>query len=108
MKETDSPGEMLFWDLAEEMYADPAVARSTMMGFPCLRVNGAFFASLEPSTDHLIVKLSEARVGDVIDRGIGRSFAPNGRVFREWVAVQQPDHDTWNSLLREAKEFVGG
>lgn len=106
MSEAESPGETLFWDLAEEMYADPAVTRSTMMGYPCLRVNGAFFASLERNTHHLIVKLSEARVGDVIDQGIGRSFAPSGRVFREWVAIPEPDYDTWKNLLREAKEFV--
>jgi hypothetical protein len=38
--------EAPFWDLAEEMYVDPAVERGTMMGFPCLRVSGQFFASL--------------------------------------------------------------
>jgi hypothetical protein len=56
--------EALFWDLAEEMYVDPAVERGTMMGFPCLRVSGQFFASLEKDTGELIVKLAERRVDD--------------------------------------------
>lgn len=37
-------GEELFWDLAEALYSDPGVSRSTMMGLPCLRYQGRFFA----------------------------------------------------------------
>ena len=32
----------LFWQLARDLMADPAVTRSTMMGLPCRRLNGAF------------------------------------------------------------------
>jgi hypothetical protein len=39
--------EELFWDLVEPLYADPAVSRSTMMGLPCVRLEGRFFASLD-------------------------------------------------------------
>lgn len=97
----------LFWQLAEELYADKAVTRSTMMGFPCLRVDGAFFASLDHREHHLIVKLPEDRVSGLVDSGRGESFAPNGRVFREWVAIPDPDEDAWRDLLLEAKAFVG-
>ena len=38
-------GEELFWELVEPMYADAAVRRSTMMGLPCVRLHGRFFAS---------------------------------------------------------------
>ena len=96
----------LFWQLAEALYADDAVTRSTMMGFPCLRVDGQFFASLDHREHHLIVKLSEERVNDLVASGLGLSFAPNGRVFREWVAIPEPDEDAWRDLLLEAKAFV--
>jgi hypothetical protein len=49
--------EELFWDLVEPMYADPAVQRSTMMGLPCVRLAGRFFASLDRRTGALLVKL---------------------------------------------------
>lgn len=42
--------EELFWDLVQPMYADPAVQRSTMMGLPCIRFTGRFFASLDRRT----------------------------------------------------------
>ncbi len=98
--------EELFWDLANEMYTDPAVAEGTMMGFPCLRVNGQFFASLDKNTKNMIVKLPAARVEELVASGHGLPFAPSGRVFREWTALPVPDEETWRAFLHEAKEFV--
>ena len=97
----------LYWRLVDDFTVDPAVARSTMMGFPCLRVDGRFFASLDRSTHHLIVKLPAGRVGALVASGQGLPFAPNGRVFREWVAVPVADPDTWRALMAEAKQFAG-
>lgn len=98
--------EDMFWDLADEMYVDPSVERGTMMGFPCLRVNGEFFASLDKDTKHMIVKLPAARVDEIVTSGQGLSFAPAGRVFREWTAMPIPDEEEWRALLQEAKAFV--
>jgi hypothetical protein len=53
--------EALFWELAQQLLAEPGVTRSTMMGYPCLRANGAFFACVERTTGHLIVKLTARR-----------------------------------------------
>jgi hypothetical protein len=78
-----------------------------MMGLPCLRLNGAFFAALDRTTNNLIVKLPADRVTDLIARGIGSAFAPNNRPFREWVAITSHDQSTWADLLREAKAFAG-
>src|SRR4051794_576980 len=86
-----SDGEALFWELVEALFADAAVHRSTMMGLPCVRLDGRFFASLDRRTGALLVKLPEQRVAQVIGAGIGEPFAPAGRTFREWVAVPQPD-----------------
>lgn len=73
---TPMPGEQLFWRLVEPMYADPAVRRSTMMGLPCVRVDGQFFASLDRRTGALLVKLPREWVRQLIADGIGEAFAP--------------------------------
>jgi len=101
-----SAGAALFWTTAEPLLRDPAVTRSTMMGFPCLRANGAFFASVERATGHLIVKLPTTRVVELIAAGHAIPFAPNGRVFREWAAIPNPEPELWDDLLHEAHAFV--
>jgi hypothetical protein len=98
--------EELFWDLVEPLYADPAVRRSTMMGLPCVRLGGRFFASLDRRTGALLVKLPEQRVGQLIAAGHGQHFAPAGRVFREWAAIPRPDRRRWRSLLAEARDYA--
>jgi hypothetical protein len=98
--------QSLFWELAAPLLADPAVSRSTMMGYPCLRADGAFFASIEPATGHLIIKLAAIRVAELIAAGEAAPFAPAGRVFREWAAVADPDPERWRELLREARAFA--
>jgi hypothetical protein len=104
---TASEREALFWRLAEALYADPAVTRSTMMGFPCLRADGRFFACVERGTGNLVVQLPAARVAELVATGAGIPFAPNGKVFREWVACPVPDEAEWSALLHEAKAFAG-
>jgi|SRR5215469_3043464 len=98
--------EELFWDLVEPMYADPAVRRSTMMGLPCVRLDGRFFASLDQRNGTLLVKLPAERVRHLIDAGHGQPFAPAGRVFREWVAIAVPERQRWRGLLAEAREYA--
>ena len=92
--------------IEEKFLQETGVERSTMMGFPCLRSHGEFFASLELHTGHLIVKLHEQRVAELVDDGIGDPFAPNGRVFREWVKIPDFDEERWTALVAEAKRFV--
>ena len=95
------------WDeLADELCAASSVTRSTMMGLPCLRVDGAFFASLARDEPRLLVKLPADRVAAMVEAGHGHPFAPAGRTFREWVAVDGTDEDTWRGLLAEARAFV--
>jgi uncharacterized protein (TIGR02453 family) len=101
-------GAELFWELVEPMYADPAVRRSTMMGLPCVRLDGKFFASLDRDTGALLVKLPAERVAQLIAAGDGEPFAPARRVFREWVAVHRPDRRRWRGLLTEARDHAAG
>ena len=79
-----------------------------MMGFPCLRKDGTFFATCGRGSfaGACILKLPAARVLELIANGVGRPFAPAGRVFREWVDVPFDLKDEWDGLLREALEAV--
>ena len=99
-------GDRRYRRLTEGLLADPRVSRGTMMGFPCMRIEGAFFASLDPGTHHLIVKLPASRVSELIASGAGLVFAPSHRPFREWVAIPGTDEATWAGLLDEARAFV--
>ncbi|MCB1005577.1 MAG: MmcQ/YjbR family DNA-binding protein [Acidimicrobiales bacterium] len=99
-------GEERFWELAEPLLARPDVTRSTMMGFPCLRVRGQFFASTDRRTGGLLVKLPEGRVDALVEAGRADDFAPAGRRFREWAAVPYERRRSWRALLDEAHDFV--
>jgi len=101
-------GEQRFWSLAEPLLARDGVTRSTMMGLPCLRIDGSFFASCDHRTGDLLVKLPADRVADLIDAGRAHPFAPAGRQFREWAAVPPARSRSWRNLLDEAAAFVGG
>ena len=99
--------ESFFWELAEPLLTqDQSLTKSTMMGFPCLRVNGDFFASVHHKTGDLIVKLPASRVLDLIETEVGEPFAPNGRRFKEWLSVPNRDADLWTQLINEARKFV--
>lgn len=100
--------EARFWSYAEPLLAAPFVSRSTMMGFPCLRVDGRFFASFDRTTGALVVKLPAVRVDELIAQGRAEPFAPAGRRFREWAAIDPAQHRRWSALLDEAFAFVGG
>jgi len=97
-----------FWSVAEPFLARDAVTKGTMMGFPCLRHDGAFFASIEHKGTRMVVKLPRERVAEAVVTGEGESFAPAGRVFKEWLAVPHDRADRWTGLLHEAFAFVRG
>jgi len=98
--------EALFWDLAAPMLIKGEAEEGTMMGFKCLRVHGNFFASLDRKTKGLIVKLPKDRVLSLIEQENAVSFAPNGRVFKEWAMIPEGDENYWRAILEEAREFV--
>jgi hypothetical protein len=99
-------GEELFWELAAPLMTDSAVTRSTMMGFPCLRYQGRFFASTDRTTGALLVKVPAARVAELIAAEHGEPFAPAGRTFREWAAFTKPNRKRWAALLAEALTYA--
>ena len=102
----EASGSEVYASLVGKYLKRDATGTSTMMGFPCLRRNGAFFASLEPKTESLILKLPAERVIQLIESGAGQAFAPNGRQFREWIAIHEMDHSSWQPLIEEAWRFA--
>lgn len=96
----------LFWELAIDMIGRDGVEEGTMMGTRCLRRDGVFFAMPEHKGGGLIAKLPVDRVEALVAEGVGRPFAPAGKVFREWVLVPETDLQTWVALLDEARRFA--
>ena len=97
-----------FWEASAPALAHDDVATGTMMGFPCLRLSGAFFACCDPRSGDLIVKLPRRRVEQLIEAGTGKPFAPAGRTFREWVLIDDRDQARWAELIDEARTFANG
>jgi hypothetical protein len=100
------PDDHTFWDVAASVLERRGVTRSTMMGYPCLRLHGDFFASWDPTHDALIVKLDRPSVADSIAAGEGQPFAPNGRTFREWISIPATDAGSWSAHLDRAFELA--
>jgi hypothetical protein len=107
MPDNHDPADF-FWESAAPALARDNVAAGTMMGFPCLRISGAFFASCDHRSGHLIVKLPRQRVKQLIDAGAGKPFTPAGRTFREWVVIDDRDQAGWTALIDEARRFATG
>lgn len=97
----------LFWSLIDALRAEDArVVEGTLMGGRCARVGEEFLALVDYKGSGMVVKLPQGRVEALVASGVGRPFAPAGRVFKGWVAVPTPDRALWASLLREGVAFV--
>lgn len=101
-----SEGDARFWHLAEPHLGEAGVTRSTMTGLPCLRVNGAFFASWDRSNGALLVKLPEAEVDRLVAAGTAQPFSPAGRRFRQWASIPPGSADGWAALLDQGLRHV--
>ena len=101
--------EKLFWELASELAReDDRIVEGTIMNGRCLRVGKEFLALVDFKGSGLVVKLPKSRVVEIIESGDGQSFAPAGRVFKEWLSVPLPNRRQWRRFLKEGIEFVGG
>jgi hypothetical protein len=96
------------WAVAEAVTDDSRMTRSTMMRLPCLRGDEKFFACLDRRNGDLVIKLSKARVDELIAEGKASSFAPAGRQFKEWATISVADEHLWAGLLTEAQRFASG
>ncbi len=104
---TPLPNEQLFWELIGSLQLENSqVEEGTIMGGRCVRVAGEFLALVDFKSSGLVVKLPRERVDQLIADGLGRPFAPAGKVFREWVSIPKADPRQWDALLREGIAFV--
>jgi TfoX/Sxy family transcriptional regulator of competence genes len=71
-----------------------------------LKIGGKLFAMLVRGK--LVVKLPKPRVEALIAAGDGERFDPrhDGRLMKEWLAVEPTSQAEWLPLAREAMEFV--
>ena len=73
---TVSDAAELYDELTDDLLYDPAVGRSTMVGYPCVRRSGRFFASFDPRAEALVIKLPlKTRSGELVANGTGEPFA---------------------------------
>lgn len=104
MPQTDQD---VFWELIDELQTeDRRVEEGTIMGGRCARVDGEFLGLVDSKGSGMIVKLPRTRVDELVEQGVGRPFAPAGRVFNEWVSIPERDRRRWRGLLREGIAFV--
>ncbi len=103
----DMDGQAVFWTLAEDFLSREGCTRASMMGFPCLRRDGAFFACVHKDGGSMIVKMSRAQVTATVGAGDAMPFAPAGRVFKEWAAIPLDMHPSWGEHIETAWAFAG-
>lgn len=75
-------------------------------GSSAMRIGGKIFAML--SGGRLVVKLPKQRVDALIASGEGERFDPrkDGRLMKEWLTLAPASEMDWQSIAREAMEFV--
>jgi hypothetical protein len=95
-----------FWDHAAPILARGEADEGTKFGMRCLRVRGAFVAMPYYDGPGMVAKLPRERVETLIASGIGRTVAPNGRAFKEWVHIPEYDAAQWDAVLQEARAFA--
>ncbi len=97
---------LTYEDLTFKFVDTYGVEQSTMMGTPCLRYEGQFFAMMFEREDALIIKVSEARVLELIEDGTGKEFNFTKKRFKEWVLIPKSNQGQYENLMLEALNFV--
>ena len=89
-------------------HADVTLGSAGKKGFgsSALQIGGQIFAML--SNGRLVVKLPRQRVDALVAAGAGERFDPrhDGRLMKEWLALDPTSTAEWLPLAREAMEFV--
>lgn len=70
-----------------------------------LRISNKIYAMLVHG--ELVVRVSKARVDELVNAGIGQRFEPSpGRVMKEWLSLPPTASRRWKALVAEARAFV--
>ena len=99
-----------FEDLVDELVGLPGVTppkSGSGFGRSAIRFNGKIFAMYVRG--HLVLKLPEDRVDELVASGHGSRFDANkGKPMREWLTLNATSDLAWLPLAREALSFAGG
>jgi hypothetical protein len=103
----DNPGmahDDAYAAVVHELYADPAVSESQMMGMPSVKVGSKMFCGLFDGD--LALKVGRDRAGELIEAGRASPFDPSGRSrpMKDWAQLPLTDPDAL-ALAEEAKAF---
>lgn len=99
--------------LVEEFLGVPGIttpadegASRRKFGAAALKIHDKIFAML--TRDRLVVKLPQSRVDALIASADGERFDPrhDGRLMKEWLALDPTSTLDWPTLAREAMTFV--
>ena len=113
MTHPSSTPEERFALLVEELLSHPDITPPSVgpqakkrFGSSALRVHNKIFAMLVEGK--LVVKLPAQRVDALVLSGCGERCDPHhdGRLMKEWVAVEATCGEDWLELAKEATEFV--
>src|SRR5262245_30117246 len=106
-KRENAADDPRFASVVAAMAGKRDVTRESRQGFGsgALKVNGKIFAMMTPRAE-FVVKISKARVDELISLGFGERFEPGpGRTMKEWLALDgHPER--WTELAKEAYQFV--
>ena len=102
-----------FLMIAEELLSNPDITSPLNdplpkkgFGSSGLRIHKKIVAMLVK--DKLVVKLPKLRVDALLASGYGERFDPrrDGKLMKEWIALEPTFQEEWLSLAKEAMEFV--
>ncbi len=97
---------MNYDDIAHKLTQEDGVEFSTLMKSPCLRYRGDFVAMMFEREDALIIKVSPARVNELIEAGEGSEFNFTKKKFKEWVIIPQEYEDQYEDYIQEAIAYA--
>jgi hypothetical protein len=86
---------------------DESKGARRMFASTSIKTRGKMFAFLRKK-EHLVVKLSEPRVDELVAAGEGDRFDPgDGKLQREWFVLNSTSAEDWLALATEAEAYVG-
>jgi TfoX/Sxy family transcriptional regulator of competence genes len=99
------PNDKSFKRIIDLFEADKDIEVTKMFGSPGIKVRGKVFAMLVK--EKLVVKLSQDRVNEMVNRGEGTYFDPgHGKLMKQWVSVSDDYGRLWPKVAREAMIYV--
>lgn len=95
----------IFDPIAARYLERPGVDIGPMFGSEGLRIRGKVFAFVGYLSS-LVVKVPEARAGEIVASGVAVRMVMRDREMREWLLVDQDAAKHWDPLIAEAFAYV--